>query len=157
MTLADSIRFPGVLAVGAVDANGQRASFSETGPDISVVAPGASQLWPVRAASARSKHSPHDATTTPCAATQHPPSSSTKEPTRDCWPQPSATWCSTRLATSSLPLTRAMTPMPRPDKTRLSPARTRSKITTPVARPARPATAGPDHEPGHWGCGRLGL
>lgn len=38
--------FPGVLAVGAVDATGQRASFSETGPDISVVAPGVNLLGP---------------------------------------------------------------------------------------------------------------
>lgn len=38
--------FPGVLAVGAVDANGQRASFSETGPNIGVVAPGTDLLGP---------------------------------------------------------------------------------------------------------------
>jgi membrane-anchored mycosin MYCP len=38
--------FPGVLAVGAVDSSGQRASFSESGPDISVVAPGANLLGP---------------------------------------------------------------------------------------------------------------
>jgi type VII secretion-associated serine protease mycosin len=38
--------FPGVLAVGAVDSSGRRAGFSETGPDISVVAPGANLLGP---------------------------------------------------------------------------------------------------------------
>lgn len=38
--------FPGVLAVGAVGADGQRASFSETGPDIGVVAPGTDLLGP---------------------------------------------------------------------------------------------------------------
>lgn len=38
---------PGVLAVGAVDASGKRASFSETGPDIGVVAPGVNLLGPV--------------------------------------------------------------------------------------------------------------
>jgi type VII secretion-associated serine protease mycosin len=38
--------FPGVLAVGAVDATGQRASFSETGADIGVVAPGTNLLGP---------------------------------------------------------------------------------------------------------------
>lgn len=38
--------FPGVLAVGAVDSTGQRASFSETGPDIAIVAPGANLLGP---------------------------------------------------------------------------------------------------------------
>jgi membrane-anchored mycosin MYCP len=38
--------FPGVLAVGAVDAGGQRANFSETGPNIGVVAPGTNLLGP---------------------------------------------------------------------------------------------------------------
>lgn len=37
---------PGVLAVGAVDARGQRASFSESGSYISVVAPGTDLLGP---------------------------------------------------------------------------------------------------------------
>ncbi|GHF44780.1 type VII secretion-associated serine protease mycosin [Amycolatopsis bartoniae] len=32
--------YPGVIAVGAVDANGQRANFSQTGPFLSLVAPG---------------------------------------------------------------------------------------------------------------------
>ena len=38
--------FTGVLAVGAVDNTGQRASFSETGPNIGVVAPGSNLLGP---------------------------------------------------------------------------------------------------------------
>lgn len=38
--------FPGVLAVGAVDASGQRAVFSEAGPNVSVVAPGTDLLGP---------------------------------------------------------------------------------------------------------------
>ena len=38
--------FPGVLAVGAADASGQRASFSETGANIGVVAPGTNLLGP---------------------------------------------------------------------------------------------------------------
>jgi type VII secretion-associated serine protease mycosin len=37
---------PGVLAVGAVDSTGQRASFSETGSNIGVVAPGVDVLGP---------------------------------------------------------------------------------------------------------------
>ncbi|MFD9698009.1 type VII secretion-associated serine protease mycosin [Lentzea sp. NPDC059081] len=32
--------YPGVIAVGAVDMSGQRASFSQTGPHLSLVAPG---------------------------------------------------------------------------------------------------------------------
>ncbi|MGH3274926.1 MAG: type VII secretion-associated serine protease mycosin [Streptosporangiaceae bacterium] len=38
--------FPGVLAVGAVDQSGQRASFSETGPNVAIVAPGVNLLGP---------------------------------------------------------------------------------------------------------------
>lgn len=38
--------YKGVLAVGAVDSNGQRASFSESGPDISIVAPGVNLIGP---------------------------------------------------------------------------------------------------------------
>jgi membrane-anchored mycosin MYCP len=37
---------PGVLAVGAVDANGQRASYSQTGPNVGVVAPGTNLIGP---------------------------------------------------------------------------------------------------------------
>lgn len=37
---------PGVLAVGAVDASGQRASFSESGSYVSVVAPGTDLIGP---------------------------------------------------------------------------------------------------------------
>ena len=38
--------FPGVLAVGAVDATGQRASFSESGRNVAVVAPGVNLVGP---------------------------------------------------------------------------------------------------------------
>ena len=38
--------FPGVLAVGAVGENGQRANFSESGPNVSVAAPGTNLLGP---------------------------------------------------------------------------------------------------------------
>jgi membrane-anchored mycosin MYCP len=38
--------FPGVLAVGAVDQNGQRANFSEAGPNVAVAAPGTNLLGP---------------------------------------------------------------------------------------------------------------
>ncbi|HXS65096.1 MAG TPA: type VII secretion-associated serine protease mycosin [Streptosporangiaceae bacterium] len=38
--------FPGVLAVGAVDQNGQRANFSESGPNVAITAPGTNLLGP---------------------------------------------------------------------------------------------------------------
>jgi type VII secretion-associated serine protease mycosin len=38
--------YPGVIAVGAVDSGGRRASFSETASDVSVVAPGVDLIGP---------------------------------------------------------------------------------------------------------------